>query len=71
MKIIGLLHKIKQGAITPEYIEGVLKEIHLFKNVMLASKLCVIKAFPKSNIVVVWMDIWDFQSGSLAKNIIN
>ena len=71
MKIIGLLYKIKQDIIFPDYIEGILKETHLFKDVMLASKPCVIKASPKSDMVVVWVDIWDSQSSSSAKNIIN
>jgi len=53
MKIIGLPYKTDQGVITPDYIEGVLKELHLFKDVMLASKPRVIKASPKSNIAVV------------------
>ena len=69
MKIIGLPYKIKQGVITPDYIEGILKETYLFKDVVLASKLHVIKVSSKS--VVVWVDIWDSQSSSLAKNIIN
>ena len=71
MEIVGLLYKIKQRVITPDYIEGILKETYLFKDIVLASKLCVIKASPKSNIVVVWVDIWDSQSNSLVKNIIN
>ena len=57
IKIIGLPYKIKQEVITPDYIEGVVKETHLFKDVMLASKLHVIKGSPKSDIVVVWVDI--------------
>ena len=71
MKIIGLPHKIEQEVITPDYIEGVLKDMHLFKDIILASKLCIIKALPKSDMAVVWVDIWDSQSGSCAKNIIN
>ena len=71
MKIIGLSYKTNQGVITPDYIEGILKELYLFKDVVLASKPHVIKASPKSNMAVVWVDIWDFQSGSSAKNIIN
>ena len=71
IKIIRLPYKIKQEVITPDYIKGVLKETHLFKDVVLASKLYVIKASPKSNMMVVWVDIWDSQSSSLAKNIIN
>jgi len=71
MKIIGLPYKINQDVISPDFIEGVLKETHLFKGVVLASKPCIIKASPKSDMAVVWVDIWDSQSGSSVKNIIN
>ena len=71
MKIIGLPYKIDQDIISPDFIEGVLKETYLFKDVMLASKPHVIKVSPKSDMAVVWVDIWDSQSGSSAKNIIN
>ena len=71
MKIIGLPYKIDQDTISPDFIEGVLKETHLFKGVVLASKPCIIKASPKLDMVVVWVDIWDSQSGSSVKNIIN
>ena len=71
MKIIGLPYKINQDVISPDYIKGVLKEIYLFNGVALASKPCVIKVSPKSDMAVVWVDIWDSQSGSSAKNIIN
>ena len=45
--------------------------MHLFKDIVLASKPCIIKVSPKSDIAVVWVDIWDSQSSSLVKNIIN
>ena len=57
MKIIGLPYKINQDALSPDFIEGVLKETHLFKDVMLASKPRIIKASPKSDMAVVWVDI--------------
>ena len=60
MKIIGLLFNSEQEVLTPDFIEGVLKEMHLFKDVMLASKPYIIKAFPKSDMVVVWVDIWNY-----------
>ena len=60
MKIVGLSYKIEQKVITSDYIESILKEMHLFKDVMLASKLYVIRASLKLNIVVVWVNIWDF-----------
>ena len=57
LKIIGLLHLMGNSIITPDFIKGVLKETHLFKDVLLASKLWIIKAFPKSNIAVVCVNI--------------
>ena len=71
MKIIGLSYITENKVITPDFIERVLKETHLFKDVVLASKPHVIKVSPKSDMVVIWVNIWDSQSGSLAKNIIN
>ena len=53
MKIIGLPYKIEQNVIFPNYIKGVLKETHLFKNVVLASKPRVIKVSPKLGMVMV------------------
>ena len=71
MKIIGLSYITKNGVITPDFIKRVLKETHLFKDIMLASKPHVIKASPKFDMVVIWVDIWDFQSSYLVRNIIN
>ena len=71
MKIVGLPYNSELGTITPDFIEGILKETHLFKDATLASKPCVIKVSPKSDKVVVWVNIWDSQSSSAAKNIIN
>ena len=49
----------------------ILKQNHIFDNISLASKPRVIKVLPKSNISIVWIDIWDVQSGSNAKMLIN
>ena len=57
MKIVGLPYNSKLGVVTPDFIESVLKETHLFKDVTIASKPHVIKASPKSDKVVVWVDI--------------
>jgi len=71
MKIIRLPYSSKLGVMTPDIIEGVLKDSYLFKDTILALKPHVIKALPKFNKAVVWMDIWDSQSSSCMKNIIN
>ena len=53
MKIIGLPYSSESDVLTPDVIEGVLKESHLFKNAILASKPRIIKVLPKSNKTVV------------------
>ena len=71
LKILGLSYTMENSVITPDIVKGVLKDVHLFKDVTLVSKPCIIKVSPKLDMVVVWVDIWDSQSGSEAKNIIN
>ena len=53
MKIIGLLYSSKLGVITPDLIKDVLKDSHLFKDTVLTSKPCIIKALPKFDKAVV------------------
>ena len=53
MKIVRLSYNSELETITPDFIEGILKEMHLFKDATLVSKLRVIKASPKSNKVAV------------------
>ena len=52
-------------------IENVLKNNHLFNNIVLASKPYVIKVSPKSNMAIVWINIWNTQNGSNTKKVIN
>ena len=50
---------LENGIITLDIIEDMLNNVHLFKDVILALKPCIIKMSPKLNMVVVWVDIWD------------
>ena len=52
-------------------VESALKQNHIFNDIKLASKPRVIKVLPKSDMLIVWIDIWDFQSGKKAKCLIN
>ena len=52
-------------------IENILKQNYIFNNISLASKPRVIKVSPKSDMALVWIDIWDVQSGKNAKMLIN
>jgi len=53
LRIIRLPHNIENGVLIPKVIKGVLKDLYLFKNVVLASESQVIKVFPKSDRMVV------------------
>ena len=74
LKIIGIPffpHMNSQDRLTLNDIETILKQNHIFDNISLASKPRVIKISPKSDMSIVWLDIWDIQSGSNAKMLIN
>jgi len=72
LKILGIPYLTNNGTpIAHNQIKEVIKRIHLFNDVMLASSPRIIKASPKSDMAVIWIDIWDFQNGTKAKNLIN
>ena len=74
LKIIGIPyypHSNTQDRLTSSDIETILKQNQIFDNISLASKPRVIKVSPKSDISVVWIDIWDVQSGTNTKMLIN
>jgi len=48
----------------------ILKQNQIFDNINLASKPRVIKVSSKSDMSIIWIDIWDIQSGSKAKGLI-
>jgi len=73
LKIIGIpyLNENSNVSILSDYVETIIKFNHVFNNLSLASKLWVIKALPKSDIAIIWINIWNAQSRFNAKNIIN
>ena len=74
LKIIGILffpHANSQEKLTSNDIKLILKQNHIFNNISLASKPRVIKVSLKSDMSIVWIDIWDVQSRSNAKMLIN
>ena len=74
LKIIGIPyfpHTNSSEKLTSTDVETVLKQNHIFDNISLASKPRVIKVSPKSDMAIVWIDIWDVQSGKNAKMLIN
>jgi len=74
LKIIGISYfpnGILQDRLNVSDIETIIKQNYIFNNITLASKPRVIKVSPKSDMAIVWIDIWDAQSGAKAKGLIN
>ena len=74
LKIIGILYYPyvnSQEKLTSNDIETILKQNYIFDNISLTSKPRVIKVSPKSDMTIVWLDIWDVQSGYNTKMLIN
>jgi len=73
LKIISIpyISKSSNSCITSEKIEKFIKNNHIFYNIILVSKSQVIKVLPKSDMSIMWINIWDAQSGIKAKSLIN
>ena len=73
LKIVGIPYFINKSNIhvTSEDIKHILKNNHIFNNIIHASKPRIIKISPKSDMAIIWIDIWDTQNGNNAKKVIN
>jgi len=74
LKIIGIFyfsHDKSQECLSSSDVKNIIKQNQIFDNVVLASKSPVIKVSPKSDMSIIWIDIWDVQSRSKAKSLIN
>ena len=52
-------------------VETIIKNNHIFNNIIITSRPRVIKIFPKLDMAIIWLDIWNVQSRSKAKWLIN
>ena len=62
LKIIGISYfsyDLSNKHLIPNDVEGIIKQNQIFNNIVLMSKLQVIKVLPKSNMSIIWIDIWD------------
>jgi len=74
LKIISIPfypHPNLQEKLTSADIKTILQQNHIFNNISLASKPRIIKVSPKSDMAIVWIDIWDVQSRHNTKMLIN
>ena len=73
LKIIGIPYFVNKSntCISSEDIEHILKNNHIFNDIVLASKLRIIKVSSKSDMAIIWINIWNTQNSNNAKKIIN
>jgi len=73
LKIVGILYlsEVTNTHLSSDDVEKILKANHIFNDIVLALKLRAIKVSLKSDMSIVWINIWDTQNGSKAKTIIN
>ena len=74
LKIIGIpyySHRNLQDHLFSSNVKTVIKQNQIFDNITLVSKPQVIKASPKLDMAIIWIDIWDAQSSIKAKGLIN
>ena len=73
LKIVSIPYYINKSSthISTEDIEHVLKNTYIFNEIVLTLRLRIIKVLPKSDMVIVWIDIWNNQNGDNAKKFIN
>ena len=56
--------------ITSDIMEKIIKKAHIFNNIILVSHFCIIKAFPKSDITIIWVNIWNSHNSIKTKSLI-
>ena len=74
LKIIGISyfsHENIQDCLSSSNVESIIKQNQIFDNITLAFKLRVIKVSSKLDMAIIWVDIWDAQSGTKAKGLVN
>ena len=73
LKIIGIPYLLKNTntSLTADIVESIIKNNHVFNNIAVISRPRVIKVSLKSDIDIIWLNIWDIQSESKAQGLTN
>ena len=73
LKIIGILYLLENTntSMIADAIKTIIRNNHIFNNIMVNSRPRIIKVLPKLDMAIIWLDIWDVQSGSKSKRLIN
>ena len=73
LKIISIPYFIENTntPIITNVVKTIIKENHIFNNIILASRPRIIKVSPKSDMSIIWINIWDVKASTKAKGLIN
>jgi len=73
LNILGILYFIENTniPITVDIVKRVIQTTYIFNDVVLTSCSHVIKTSSKSDMAIIWVDIWDSQNNTKAKMLIN
>ena len=73
LKIIGIYYLLENTntIISLDIVKEIIKSNHIFNNIVVASKPCIIKVSPKLDMAIIQLDIWNVQSSSKTKELIN
>jgi len=73
LKIIDISYLLENTntPISTDVVESIIKSNYIFNNIVVASKLYIIKVSPNSDMSIIWLDIWDVQSSNNNKELIN
>ena len=73
LKIIDIPYLL-EGTKTPilaDVVKLIIKSNHIFNNIAIVSRPYIIKVSLKSDMAIIWLDIWDVQSGNNTRWLIN
>jgi len=73
LKIIDIPYLLENTntSITVDVVKTIIMNNHIFNNITIALRPRVIKIFSKLDMAIIWLDIWDIQIRSKAKELIN
>jgi len=73
LKIIGIFYLLEstKTPISANVVESIIKSNHIFNNIAITLRSYIIQVFSKSDMVIIWLDIWDVQSGNNIRGLIN
>ena len=68
---ISYLQENTNTSIILSVVKDIIKRNHIFNNVVLVSRPHIIKVSLRLDMAIIWVDIWNGQSGSKTKELIN